>query len=62
MSAACRMNETPIPQWRSLCSQFYFPRRAEAALIIGIVLGALKKINRPDLNRAVWAGVWPPRP
>lgn len=29
----------------------------EAALIIGIVLGALKKINRPDQNRAVWAGV-----
>ena len=29
----------------------------EAALIIGIVLGALKKLNRPDQNRAVWAGV-----
>ena len=28
----------------------------EAALIIGIVLGALKKINRPELNRAVWIG------
>ncbi len=28
----------------------------EAALIIGIVLGALKKINRPELNRAVWMG------
>ncbi len=28
----------------------------EAALIIGIVLGALKKINRPELNRAVWYG------
>jgi high-affinity iron transporter len=29
----------------------------EAALIIGIVLGALRKINRPDLKPAVWAGV-----
>ncbi|MEZ0397201.1 MAG: iron uptake transporter permease EfeU [Anaerolineales bacterium] len=28
----------------------------EAALIIGIVLGALRKINRPDLKPAVWAG------
>jgi high-affinity iron transporter len=29
----------------------------EAALVIGIVLGALRKINRPDLKPAVWAGV-----
>lgn len=29
----------------------------EAALIIGIVLGALRKINRPDLKPAVWLGV-----
>jgi high-affinity iron transporter len=28
----------------------------EAALIIGIILGALRKINRPDLKAAVWAG------
>jgi high-affinity iron transporter len=28
----------------------------EAALIIGIVIGALQKINRPGLARAVWAG------
>jgi high-affinity iron transporter len=28
----------------------------EAALIIGIVIGALRKINRPDLSKAVWAG------
>lgn len=28
----------------------------EAALIIGIVIGALQKINRPGLSRAVWAG------
>ncbi len=28
----------------------------EAALIIGIVLGALRKMNRPDLKPAVWAG------
>jgi high-affinity iron transporter len=28
-----------------------------AALVIGIVLGALRKINRPDLKPAVWAGV-----
>jgi high-affinity iron transporter len=30
----------------------------EAALIIGIVLGALKKINRPDLKPAVWGGTF----
>ncbi len=29
----------------------------EAALIIGIVLGALRKINRLDLRPAVWLGV-----
>lgn len=29
----------------------------EAALIIGIVLGALRKINRHDLKPALWAGV-----
>jgi high-affinity iron transporter len=28
----------------------------EAALIIGIVIGALRKIDRPDLSKAVWAG------
>jgi high-affinity iron transporter len=28
----------------------------EAALIIGIVLGALSKINRPSLKRYAWAG------
>ncbi|HLE14361.1 MAG TPA: FTR1 family protein [Anaerolineales bacterium] len=28
----------------------------EAALIIGIVLGALQKMQRPDLNRYVWLG------
>jgi len=28
----------------------------EAALIIGIVLGALRKTNRTDLNRVVWLG------
>lgn len=28
----------------------------EAALIIGIVLGALKKINHPELNKSVWIG------
>lgn len=28
----------------------------EAALLIGIVLGALRKIHRPDLNRIVWVG------
>jgi high-affinity iron transporter len=28
----------------------------EAALIIGIVIGALQKINRPWLSRAIWAG------
>lgn len=28
----------------------------EAALIIGIVIGAQRKINRPDLSKAVWAG------
>jgi high-affinity iron transporter len=28
----------------------------EAALIIGIVLGALRKMNRTDLNLAVWIG------
>jgi high-affinity iron transporter len=30
----------------------------EAALIIGIVLGALRRIGRLDLNRPVWAGVF----
>lgn len=29
----------------------------EAALIIGIVLGALKRTGRADLNRPLWAGV-----
>ncbi len=29
----------------------------EAALIIGIVLGALQKTGRSDLNRPLWAGV-----
>jgi high-affinity iron transporter len=29
----------------------------EAALIIGIVLGALRKLRRPDLAPTVWAGV-----
>jgi high-affinity iron transporter len=29
----------------------------EAALIIGIVLGALHKTGRSDLNRPLWAGV-----
>ena len=29
----------------------------EAALMIGIVLGALKKINRPEFSKAVWLGV-----
>jgi len=29
----------------------------EAALIIGIVLGVLRKSGRPDLNRPLWAGV-----
>ena len=29
----------------------------EAALIIGIVLGALRKTGRSDLNRPLWAGV-----
>jgi high-affinity iron transporter len=29
----------------------------EAALIIGIVLGALRKTGRPDLNHPLWAGV-----
>jgi high-affinity iron transporter len=28
----------------------------EAALIIGIVLGALRKMNRPGLSRLVWTG------
>lgn len=28
----------------------------EAALIIGIVIGMLRKINRPELTRDVWAG------
>ena len=28
----------------------------EAALIIGIVLGALRKIRRPDLTPALWLG------
>lgn len=30
----------------------------EAALIIGIVLGALYKMRRPDLSPAVWLGTW----
>jgi len=30
----------------------------EAALIIGIVLGALKKINRGEYNRFVWYGAF----
>ncbi len=30
----------------------------EAALVIGIVLGALHKIGRSDLDRALWAGVF----
>jgi high-affinity iron transporter len=29
----------------------------EAALIIGIVLGALRRTGRSDLNRSLWAGV-----
>jgi high-affinity iron transporter len=29
----------------------------EAALVIGIVLGVLHKLNRPDLNRTVWSGL-----
>ena len=29
----------------------------EAALIVGILLGALKKINREDLKKVVWGGV-----
>jgi high-affinity iron transporter len=29
----------------------------EAALLIGIVLGALRKTNRTDLNRSLWVGV-----
>jgi high-affinity iron transporter len=29
----------------------------EAALVIGIVLGAVRKMNRPDLRSAVWSGV-----
>ncbi|MFM8321168.1 MAG: FTR1 family protein [Chloroflexota bacterium] len=28
----------------------------EIALVLGIVLGALRKAQRPDLSRAVWAG------
>ena len=28
----------------------------EAALVIGIVLGALQKLKRPELNKAVWFG------
>ena len=28
----------------------------EAALIIGIVLGAVRKLHRPDLSATVWAG------
>jgi high-affinity iron transporter len=30
----------------------------EAALIVGIVLGALRKVARSDLNRYVWLGVF----
>jgi high-affinity iron transporter len=30
----------------------------EAALIVGIVLGALRQMRRPDLRSAVWAGVF----
>ncbi len=29
----------------------------EAALIVGIVLGALRQIRRPELSRSVWTGV-----
>ncbi len=29
----------------------------EAALVIGILLGALRKVRRPDLNSRVWWGV-----
>ena len=29
----------------------------EAALIIGIVIGALHQIKRPDLKPTIWAGV-----
>jgi high-affinity iron transporter len=29
----------------------------EAALIVGVVLGTLRKINRMDMSRAVWIGV-----
>lgn len=29
----------------------------EAALIVGIVLGVLRKLGRADRSRAVWAGV-----
>src|SRR5512135_507227 len=29
----------------------------EAALIIGILLGALRKLGQPQLNRMVWYGV-----
>ncbi|MCX7670518.1 MAG: FTR1 family protein, partial [Anaerolineae bacterium] len=29
----------------------------EAALIVGILLGALRRLGRPRLSRAVWAGV-----
>lgn len=30
----------------------------ESALIIGIFLGVLRKINRPDLHRPLWGGVF----
>lgn len=30
----------------------------EAALIVGIVLGALRKVGRVDLNRFIWLGVF----
>src|SRR5512146_3303249 len=29
----------------------------EAALIIGMLIGILRKINQPGLSRAVWSGV-----
>jgi high-affinity iron transporter len=34
-----------------------FREGLEAALIVGIVLGALRKVNRVDLSRVVWLGV-----
>ena len=29
----------------------------EAALIVGILLGALKQLGRPELGRYIWTGV-----